>query len=63
MTDTFMMIGLSRKALPTIKLQDPRVILLLPPPRPRTGGEETALVTAKLKAKEIVIVSSKNKGK
>jgi hypothetical protein len=61
-TNTIMMVGLFQKALATIKSQD-RMFLFLPPPRPRSGGKETAIVIAKLKAKEIVIVSSENEGK
>jgi hypothetical protein len=61
--------GLSRKALATIKSQDPRVILLLPAPRPRIGRKEIAIVITKVKLRlncilmVIMMVSSENKGK
>jgi hypothetical protein len=61
MTNSLMKKDSFKKALATLS-QD-RMFLLLPPPRPRSGEKETAIVIAKLKVKEIVIVSSENKGK
>jgi len=59
-----MMRRISRKALTTIKSQD-RMFLLLPPPHPRIGGEETAILILIFgrQGNKLVIVIVKRQGK